>query len=298
MAAGNGTNGAGTKVDVDVVVVGAGVAGLYMLQRLRGLPMSAVVLESGDDVGGTWYWNRYPGARCDIPTTDYTYSWDPELETEWTWSEKYATQPEILRYLQHVADKLRPAPRHPLLDPGDGGDVGRRLLDVDDHAPTGATPSRCRWYVMATGCLSMPKEVDIDGHRALPGRRLLHQPLAPRGRRPHRQAGRRHRHRLVGHPVDPDHGPAGVRDGRLPAHAELLAAGPQRPAAAGAPGRHRRGPGELPRRDAKWSRGGVPVEPPVDTAGVAVARTSSAPASSRRGPPVSCSPSSACSSTR
>ena len=74
------------------------------------------MLEAGDDVGGTWYWNRYPGARCDIPTTDYTYSWDPELEDEWTWSEKYATQPEILRYLQHVADKLRPAPRHPLRD--------------------------------------------------------------------------------------------------------------------------------------------------------------------------------------
>src|SRR6476620_4899711 len=91
--------------DVDVVIVGAGFAGLYMLQRLRRLGVSAVVLESADDVGGTWYWNRYPGARCDIPTTDYTYSWDPELEAGWTWSEKYATQPEILRYLQHVADK-------------------------------------------------------------------------------------------------------------------------------------------------------------------------------------------------
>ena len=63
------------------------------------------MFEAGDDVGGTWYWNRYPGARCDIPTIDYTYSFDPELEAEWTWSEKYATQPEILRYLQHVADK-------------------------------------------------------------------------------------------------------------------------------------------------------------------------------------------------
>ena len=73
--------------------------------RLRELGFSTTVLETADDVGGTWYWNRYPGARCDIPTTDYTYSWDPELETEWTWSEKYATQPEILRYLQHVADK-------------------------------------------------------------------------------------------------------------------------------------------------------------------------------------------------
>ena len=77
MAAGNGTNGAGgAKLDVDVVVVGAGVAGLYMLQRLRGQALTATVLESGGDVGGTWYWNRYPGARCDVPTTDYTYSWE------------------------------------------------------------------------------------------------------------------------------------------------------------------------------------------------------------------------------
>ena len=103
-ATGSNSNGFG-EPDVDVVVVGAGFAGLYMLHRLRELGFTATVLESADDVGGTWYWNRYPGARCDIPTTDYTYTFDPELETEWTWSEKYATQPEILRYLQHVADK-------------------------------------------------------------------------------------------------------------------------------------------------------------------------------------------------
>jgi len=89
----------------DAVVVGAGMAGLYMLHRLRQQGMSAVALEAGDDVGGTWYWNRYPGARCDIPTTDYTYSFDPELETAWTWSEKYATQPEILRFMQFVAER-------------------------------------------------------------------------------------------------------------------------------------------------------------------------------------------------
>ena len=99
-----------TELDVDVVVVGAGFSGMYLLHRLRGLGLRTRVLETGGDVGGTWYWNRYPGARCDIPTTDYTFSWDPDLETEWTWSEKYATQPEILRYLQHVADRfdLRP----------------------------------------------------------------------------------------------------------------------------------------------------------------------------------------------
>ena len=94
-----------TDRDLDAVVVGAGFAGLYMLYRLRSLGFSTTVLESGDDVGGTWYWNRYPGARCDIESIDYSYSFDPDLEKEWRWSERYATQPEILRYLGHVADK-------------------------------------------------------------------------------------------------------------------------------------------------------------------------------------------------
>src|SRR4029077_2547327 len=89
----------------DVVVVGAGFAGLYMLHRLRSQGFSAVVLEAADGVGGTWYWNRYPGARWDIMSVDYSFSFDPELESEWRWSEKYATQPEILAYANHVADK-------------------------------------------------------------------------------------------------------------------------------------------------------------------------------------------------
>src|SRR3954447_26769503 len=164
MAAGNGTNGSGAKVDVDVdvVVVGAGLGGLYMLQRLRGVAMSAVVLESGEDVGGTWYWNRYPGARCDVPTTDYTYSWSPELETEWTWSEKYATQPEILRYLQHVAEKydLRRDIRFSTKVTAATWDDETSTWTVTTDRGDSIT---CRWYVMATGCLSMPKEVDIAG---------------------------------------------------------------------------------------------------------------------------------------
>src|SRR3984957_14474088 len=89
---------------VDVAVVGAGFAGLYLLHRLRQAGLSAVALDAANDVGGTWYWNRYPGARCDIQTIDYSYTFDPELESAWTWSEKYATQPEILRYLGFVAD--------------------------------------------------------------------------------------------------------------------------------------------------------------------------------------------------
>ena len=87
----------------DVVVVGAGFAGLYLIHELRRRDMSVLVLEKGDSVGGTWYWNRYPGARCDAESLAYSYSFSSELEQSWEWSERYATQPEILRYAQHVA---------------------------------------------------------------------------------------------------------------------------------------------------------------------------------------------------
>jgi cation diffusion facilitator CzcD-associated flavoprotein CzcO len=92
---------------VDVVVVGAGFAGLYALHRFRNeLGLSVRVFEAGGDVGGTWYWNRYPGARCDIESYSYSFSFDEELQQEWEWSERFAAQPEILRYLNHVADRF------------------------------------------------------------------------------------------------------------------------------------------------------------------------------------------------
>ncbi|MDP9823944.1 flavin-containing monooxygenase [Nocardioides massiliensis] len=90
----------------DVVVVGAGFAGLYALHLLRQRGLDVRVFEAGDDVGGTWYWNRYPGARCDIESIFYSYSFDEDLKKEWQWSERYAAQPEILAYLQHVADRF------------------------------------------------------------------------------------------------------------------------------------------------------------------------------------------------
>jgi len=94
------------RFDYDVIIVGAGFAGLYALHRMRELGLSARVLERGDGVGGVWFWNRYPGARCDIESIDYSYSFSPELEQEWQWTERYASQPEILRYLNHVADRF------------------------------------------------------------------------------------------------------------------------------------------------------------------------------------------------
>ncbi len=98
--------GPGTE-QLDAVVVGAGFSGLYMLHYLRDvLGLEARVFEGGDGVGGTWYWNRYPGARCDSESYYYCYSFSKELEQEWEWSSKYPEQPEILRYLEHVADRF------------------------------------------------------------------------------------------------------------------------------------------------------------------------------------------------
>ncbi len=162
------TEPTGSAPDVDVVVVGAGMAGLYMLHRLRDIGLTAVVLETADDVGGTWYWNRYPGARCDIQSLDYQYSFDPELEDEWQWTEKYATQPEILRYLQHVADRydLRRDIRFSVRVKGATWDDAEALWRIRTESP-GEEPASdeisCRFYVMATGCLSMPKEPEIEG---------------------------------------------------------------------------------------------------------------------------------------
>jgi cation diffusion facilitator CzcD-associated flavoprotein CzcO/acetyl esterase/lipase len=157
-----GTGNKSTVASKDVVVVGAGFAGLYLLHRLRTQGFSVLVLEAADGVGGTWYWNRYPGARCDIMSVDYSYSFDPELEREWRWSEKYATQPEILAYANHVADKydlrkdIRFATR-----------VRRATWDVKAkrwHVRTEADDEiSCRFYVMASGCLSLPKGIDIGG---------------------------------------------------------------------------------------------------------------------------------------
>jgi cation diffusion facilitator CzcD-associated flavoprotein CzcO/acetyl esterase/lipase len=146
----------------DVVVVGAGFSGLYLLHRLRRLGFTVKVVDSASDVGGTWYWNRYPGARCDIPTTDYTFSFDPELERDWTWSEKYATQPEILDYLRFVADRY-----------GLRSDIefatsvtSARWSEVDQRwslTTDRGQELQCQYYVMASGCLSTPKSPDIDG---------------------------------------------------------------------------------------------------------------------------------------
>jgi cyclohexanone monooxygenase len=153
---------------LDVAVVGAGFAGLYMLLRLRRLGLAVRVFEAGGDVGGTWYWNRYPGARCDVESVQYSYSFDEALQQEWAWSERFATQPEILRYLNHVADRfdLR---RDIQLDTR----IAAARFDEASSAWTlttdeGATivASHC---VMATGCLSAARVPDIAGRDRFKG---------------------------------------------------------------------------------------------------------------------------------
>src|SRR6202166_3853992 len=137
----------------DVVVVGAGFAGMYMLHRLRGQGFSVRVYEQGGDVGGTWYWNRYPGARCDVESMQYSYSFSEELQQEWNWSERYASQPEILEYANHVADRFNLR-----TDISFNTRVERAEFDEATGTWSVAIPNRppvrASFIVLATGCLS------------------------------------------------------------------------------------------------------------------------------------------------
>ena len=151
-------------LDADVIVVGAGMSGLYALKVLRERGFRVIVLERAAGVGGTWFWNRYPGARCDIPSLEYSFGFDPELEQEWEWSEHFAAQPEIERYLNHIADRynLRPDIR---LETGVAAMTFDEATDswvVDTE--TGET-LRSRFCVMATGGLSAPHRPDWPGKR-------------------------------------------------------------------------------------------------------------------------------------
>jgi len=151
----------------DVVVVGAGFAGMYMLHRLRGQGMTARVYEQGDGVGGTWYWNRYPGARCDVESMQYSYSFSEELQQEWDWSERYAPQPEILKYANHVADRFN-------LRPDIQFNTRVERAGFDENANTWAVTTSdgktvtAKYVVLATGCLSnarMPEIKGLDGFK-------------------------------------------------------------------------------------------------------------------------------------
>ncbi len=166
----NGGNGAAGPVDVDVAVVGAGFAGMYMLHRLRGFGFSVRVLEAGSGVGGTWYWNRYPGARCDVESMQYSYQFSDDLQQEWNWSERYAPQSEILRYAEHVADRfdLRRDIRFDtsVISARFDEDACRWIVETDAGDAIAA-----RYVVMATGCLSAPNTPTFKGLESFAGPR-------------------------------------------------------------------------------------------------------------------------------
>ena len=150
------------------MVVGAGFGGMYALHKLRELGLTVQGFDKAGDVGGTWYWNRYPGCRCDIPSLSYSYTWSQELLAEWTWTEKYATQPEILRYARFVADKydLRPmiAFETAVLSAVFDDEANRWTVTTDKGDRVSA-----RFLIMATGCLSMPRAPDIEGAASFEG---------------------------------------------------------------------------------------------------------------------------------
>jgi cation diffusion facilitator CzcD-associated flavoprotein CzcO len=161
-SAASGPAAAPGSTELDVLVVGAGFSGIYMLHKLRQLGLTARVVERGVGVGGVWFWNRYPGARCDVQSFDYCYSFDEDLQQEWRWTERYAAQPEILRYIEHVVERF---------------DLRRDIqfettvvgADFDEqtdrwHVRTEAGPVfDARFVVMATGVLSATKRPDVPG---------------------------------------------------------------------------------------------------------------------------------------
>ncbi|UJR18568.1 hypothetical protein I4U23_005475 [Adineta vaga] len=153
---------------IDAVIVGAGFAGLCMLHHLREHGFTAKLFETADGVGGTWHWNRYPGARCDVESMQYSYSFSDELQQNWNWSERFATQPEILRYLNHVADKF---------DLRKDIQLNTRVISAIFDKTTlrwEIKTDRSDWLsakfcIMATGCLSVPKTPDIKGLETFTG---------------------------------------------------------------------------------------------------------------------------------
>ncbi len=156
------------SVKPDVLVIGAGFAGMYAIYRLRKLGLQVQVLEAGTDVGGTWYWNRYPGSRCDVPSLEYSFGFSPDLEQEWDWPEVFSAQPDILNYANHIADRF---------------DLRRSICfntratavtyleqsnqwQIDTDTGTSYHATYC---IMATGCLSVPNKPNIDGAERFQG---------------------------------------------------------------------------------------------------------------------------------
>ncbi len=162
---------------VDAVVIGAGFSGLYMLHRLVSLGLKVQGFEAGSGVGGTWFWNRYPGARCDVESLEYSYSFSPELEQEWRWSKRYSEQTEILSYINHVADRydLRPLIRFDTRIVSQVYDETRQMWDL---VTAQGQSIAARFCIMATGNLSTPRVPDFAGIELFEGK-WYHSALWP-----------------------------------------------------------------------------------------------------------------------
>ena len=174
-----------------MLVVGAGITGIYQLYRAREAGFSVLLLEAGDGVGGTWYWNRYPGARFDSESYTYAYLFSQELFEEWEWQEHFAEQPEIERYLNHVVDRfdLRRHMRFGARVTSAAYDeLGTWTWTVTDD---GGTASGRGYFVAATGVLSVPYFPDVPGREDIRGRVVPHRAVADGAGRLRRQAGRR-----------------------------------------------------------------------------------------------------------
>jgi cyclohexanone monooxygenase len=176
-----------TPATLDAVIVGAGFAGMYTLHRLRSAGLSTRVFEAGGGVGGTWYWNRYPGARCDVESVEYGYSFSEELQQEWEWSERYSTQPEIERYANHVADRFdlrRDIQFNTRVTAAHFSDETRRWRVTTDRGDT----IDAQFLIMATGCLSNANTPDFPGLATFTGTtyhtgRWPHEPVDFTGKR-------------------------------------------------------------------------------------------------------------------
>jgi cyclohexanone monooxygenase len=152
----------GLTDNLDAVVVGAGFAGMYMLYRLRELDLRVRVVESGGDVGGTWYWNRYPGARVDVPSLSYSYSFSPELQQEWNWPELYSAQADLLRYANHVADRFDLRRDIQFDTTVVGAEFDETSTEWVLSTDKGARFST-RYLITAVGCLSATNVPEIPG---------------------------------------------------------------------------------------------------------------------------------------
>ena len=256
-AASVGTDSRPPGVDYDVVIIGAGIAGIHQLYKLKGSGLSVRVLEAGTGVGGTWYWNRYPLARFDSESYSYGYFFSKELLQEWEWSEHFAGQPETERYLNFVVDRfdLR-------ADFQFGARVESAAFDEADdtwtlHTSDGGTTT-ARFVIAATGLLSAPFFPEIPGRDDFKGESLPHGPVAQGAGRLRGQAGGHDRHRGQRRTAPAGHRRRGRVDHRVPAHPELVRPAQQR---ARSRPRSRRRSRPATTTSSAWSAPPSPVSP-------------------------------------